>query len=88
MQEMGSNMKSRKDWALAVYPLRKPFSPRALGQVGFTANYTFRLGDAACRIAEVDVTSSIGAGHIWPRYTERPDFAQLLLPWLYHLPFE
>jgi len=82
------NMKSRKDWALAVYPLRKPFSPRALGQVGFTAKDTVRLGDAACRIAEVDVTSSIGAGHIWPRYTERPDFAQLLLPWLYHLPFE
>ena len=82
------NMKSRNDWALAVYPLRKPFSPRALGQAGFTRKDTARLGDAACRIAEVDVTGSIGAGHIWPRYTERPDFARMLLPWLYSLSFE
>ena len=82
------NIKSRKDWALAVYPLRKLFSPRALGQSGFTAKDTARLGSAACRIAEVDVTDAIGTGHIWPRYTERPDFAQMLLPWLYSLPFE
>ena len=82
------NMKSRRDWALAIYPLRKPFSPRALGQVGFTAKDVGRLGGFADRIAEVDVTNTIGTGHIWPRYTERPEFAQMLLPWLYYTSFE
>lgn len=82
------NMKTRGDWALSVYPLRKPFSPLALGQIGFTKKDIRKLGPAADRIAEVDVTSTIQLGHIWPRYTERPELAQMLLPWLYYTPFE
>ena len=82
------NMKTRGDWALSVYPLRKPFSPLALGQVGFTKRDIRKLGNAADRIAEVDVTDTIRLGHIWPRYTERPELAQMLLPWLYSTSFE
>lgn len=82
------NMKTRGDWALSVYPLRKPFSPLALGQVGFTKRDIRKLGRTADRIAEVDVTDTIRLGHIWPRYTERPELAQMLLPWLYSTSFE
>jgi hypothetical protein len=82
------NMQTRLDWALAVYPLRKPFSPRALGQSGFTSRDIRKLGCFADRIAQVDVTDTVRTGHIWPRYTERPEFAQMLLPWLYYTSFE
>lgn len=77
------NLKSRLDWALCLYPLRRVFSRRALGHSGFTNTDLRRLGPRAAQVCELDVTGIVKLGHIWPRYYERPELAAMLLPWMY-----
>ncbi|MHC4879894.1 MAG: hypothetical protein ACYTGL_25870 [Planctomycetota bacterium] len=77
------NLQSSFDWALGIYPLRRPFSRRALGQSGFTSGDLRRLGDRSQQVANFDVSKELGIGHTWPRYYERPEIAAALVPWIY-----
>lgn len=74
---------NRRDFALSFYPLRKPFSHRALARTGFTRRDQKELGYWASRVAELDVTAFVGAGHIWPHYYSHPEIAAALVPYVY-----
>ncbi len=77
------NMQTRHDWALWFYPLRRPFSSRSLGRVGFTGRDLQALGGRESRVAQVDVSDFIGTGHIWPHYYNSPEIARAMLPYVY-----
>lgn len=77
------NLQSKHDWALSIYPLRRPFSRRALGQTGFTSGDRRRLKHHAARAVNLDCSQELGIGHIWPRYYERPELAAAIVPWVY-----
>ena len=77
------SLKSRHDWALWFYPVRKPFSPKSLGRGGFTQRDWRDLGPHVPRVAEMDVTNLVGIGHIWPHYYDRPAIAQAIAPYVY-----
>ncbi len=77
------NLQSKFDWALSIYPLRRPFSRRALGQAGFTSKDRRLLGARSQQVANFDVSDSLGVGHIWPCYYERPEIAAAIAPWIY-----
>ena len=77
------NLRSRRDPALALYPLRKPFGHRSLGRLGFKASDRHRLGGLSARAAELDVTRCIGSDHKWPHYYRRPELADAIVPYVY-----
>jgi hypothetical protein len=77
------SLRSKYDWALSIYPLRRPFSRLALGQCGFTTKDRQALGARAQQVADLDVSDMLGAGHIWPRYYEQPGIAAAIVPWVY-----
>lgn len=77
------NLRSRKDWALWFYPLRKPFSPASLGRKGFSDRDMRKMGEHAAQISELDVTDYVGVGHIWPNYYERDEIANAIAPVVY-----
>jgi hypothetical protein len=77
------NLRNRRDLPLAAYPLRKPFSHRALARAGFTRRDVARLGWQRAKIAQIDVTPLIGTGHMWPNYYRRPEIAAAIVPFVY-----
>ncbi len=77
------SLKSRHDWALWFYPVRKPFSPKSLGRGGFTQRDWRDFGSHVPRVAEIDITNLVGIGHIWPHYYDRPAIAQAIVPYVY-----
>ncbi len=79
------NLRAKYDWALNIYPMRRPFSRLALGQSGFTSKDRQQLGDRAPQVADFDVSEALGVGHIWPRYYEQPGIAAAIVPWVYFL---
>lgn len=77
------SMRTRKDRALAFYPLRHPFSPASLGRKGFTRRDRRKLGHLGCRVREVDVTCYIGHHHFWQFYNKHPQLAHVSAPYVY-----
>lgn len=77
------NIRVRKDWALLIYPLRRPFSTLALGACGFTQRDFGRLNADASHVANYDLSELIGWGHIWPEFYAHPSLATELVPWVY-----
>ena len=77
------NLKAPGDWALAVYPLRRPFSSRPLGQTGFTSSVRRRLGQWSNQAHDLDVSRHLGIGHIWPKFYAHYDIACAIVPWVY-----
>ena len=77
------NLRNQMDVALAFYPLRKPFSHRALARAGFTRKDRCRQGWLNAKVAEMDVTAAVGPGHTWPNYYRNPSIACLIAPYLY-----
>lgn len=77
------NLKNPDDPALMIYPLRRIGSGRALGCAGFTSKDRQELGSWNTRVKDWDVSDSIGAGHLWPNYSDRPWLARRLRNYLY-----
>lgn len=77
------SLKTRHDWALWFYPLRKPFSPKSLGRGGFTQRDWRELGSQVSQVAEMDVTNLVGIGHIWPHYYDCRAIAHAIAPSVY-----
>lgn len=70
------NLKNNHDPALKVYPLRRPFSSRALGFSGFTSKDRRELQSWSHKVADLDVSSQIGHAHLWPEYFTKPWLAR------------
>lgn len=77
------NLRNECDLALALYPLRRPFSSRSLARAGFTRKDHRELGQRGCQVAELDVTELIGKSHGWPHYVRRPQIAAAITPFIY-----
>ncbi len=77
------NLRNECDMALALYPLRRPFSGRALARSGFTAKDQSKLGDHVLQVSELDVTSIIGRGHGWPSYCRQPGISAAVSPYIF-----
>lgn len=77
------NLSNECDYALALYPLRKPFSSRALARTGFTSKDQRKLGDRLVHVSELDVAPVIGKGHSWPNYCRQPGIAAAVSPYVY-----
>jgi hypothetical protein len=77
------NLRNRKDLILGFYPLRKPFSHRALARAGFTRSDRRRMGCWNHKIAELDVTYLVGRHHMWEHYYSCPEIAQAIVPYLF-----
>jgi hypothetical protein len=77
------NLRNECDLALALYPLRRPFSSRALARSGFTSKDQRKLGDHVLQLSELDVTPIIGKGHSWPSYCRQPGIAAAVSPYVF-----
>ncbi len=66
-----------------IYPLRGIGSSRALGCVGFTTKDRKEQGVWSARASNWDVSKTIGAGHLWPNYVDRPWLAKSLRNYFY-----
>ena len=77
------NLRNECDYALALYPLRRPFSSRALARTGFTSKDQRRLGERLTQVSELDVSEVIGKGHSWPNYCRQPGIAAAASPYVY-----
>ncbi len=77
------NLTNRKDPALMIYPLRGIGSSRALGCVGFTTKDRKEQGVWSAKTNNWDVSATIGAGHLWPNYVNRPGLARSLRNYFY-----
>lgn len=77
------NLRTRRDRALAFYPLRKPFSAASLGRKGFTRRDISKMGPLAPRVTEIDVTPLVGNHHFWQFYSKDPGLAQMVMPYIY-----
>jgi hypothetical protein len=77
------NMRNRYDVPLFFYPLRQPFSKRALARSGFTSGDYRQQGWLGAKTAELDVTHLVQDGHMWPNYYRHPEIACALVPWVY-----
>jgi hypothetical protein len=78
------NLRSDRDWVLAFYPLRRPFSHRALGDKGLNDTDRMRLGPLGGRFLDIDVTGSVGSGHEWDHYYRRPELATTIAPYVFY----
>jgi hypothetical protein len=77
------NLRNSRDPALMIYPLRWIGASRALGSSGFTRKDHQRLGSLDCHVRELDVSSQIGAGHLWPYYVNQVWLARSIGNYLY-----
>jgi hypothetical protein len=68
---------------LTFYPLRKPFSHRALGERGLSNRDLRRLGPLSSKVAVMDVTQVVQTGHMWEHYYCRPEIAAAIEPYIY-----
>ncbi|MFO0428890.1 MAG: hypothetical protein ACK526_20155 [Planctomyces sp.] len=69
------NLQNALDPCLAIYPLRRPFSSRALGHAGFTRKDVRAMGWLGRKVRNVDVSGDVGVGHLWPNYFRNPRLA-------------
>ncbi len=77
------NLRNECDLALSIYPLRRPFSSRALARTGFTRKDHRELGERLVQVSEVDVTPLIGKAHGWPSYCGQPSIASVIAPYVF-----
>lgn len=77
------NLRNECDLALALFPLRRPFSSRALARAGFTTKDQRKLGERLVQVSELDVTPLIGQGHSWSNYCRQPSIASAITPYVF-----
>lgn len=77
------NLRNECDLALSIYPLRRPFSSRALARTGFTPKDQRQLGERLVQVSEVDVTPLIGKAHGWPSYCRQQSIANVIAPYVF-----
>lgn len=81
--EAAVSVSSRLDLPLRIYPVRRPFSSRALAITGLTRSDRRKLGETACRLDDCDVTDLVQCGHIWKHYYRHPEIACAIRHYVY-----
>lgn len=79
------NVYNSRDFALCFYRWRYPFSDPALGRASLGRSELRELGPLAGKIAEVNVSSMLGCGHMWENYYPWPQIASAIAPWIYFI---
>ena len=77
------NLRNHSDLPLTLYPLRRPFSGKALAVSGFTKRDRAALGAANRKVIDYDVTRIVGVGHIWDNYYSQPRIADAIRHYVY-----
>jgi Alpha/beta hydrolase family len=76
-------MRNDHDMVLNIYPMRRFFSRRALGEEGLSRRDHERLGTLNTKIVQLDVTHVIHTGHMWNNYYIHPELATAIEPYVY-----
>ena len=76
-------MRNDHDSVLNLYPLRRVFSRRALGEKGLSRKDHERLGYLNAKVVQLDVTRIIQLGHMWNNYYIHPELAAAIEPYVY-----
>jgi hypothetical protein len=76
-------MRNDHDMVLNLYPMRRFFSRRALGEEGLSRRDHDRLGPLNTKIVQLDVTHVIHTGHMWNNYYVHPELAAAIEPYVY-----
>ena len=77
------NLTNKYDFPLWFYPLRRPFSSRALAITGVTSSDRSKLGGLNQKIVNCEVSDLVSFGHIWAHYYRQPDIATAIRPYVY-----
>lgn len=77
------NLQNSLDPCLAIYPLRRPLSSRALGHSGFTRKDYSKLQGWSWKVKNLDVSGVIGVGHLWPNYFCKPPISRSISGYVY-----
>jgi hypothetical protein len=78
-------LRNDHDIVLTFYPLRRPFSKRALGERGLSNRDVMRLGPLSSKVAVLDVTQLVQSGHMWQHYYSCPQIAGAIAPYVFYL---
>jgi hypothetical protein len=77
------NLLSRRDFALGFYRFRHPFSAAPVARTGLTDFDRQQIGPFQGKFQELDVTSLVGLGHVWPHYYSEPAIARAITPYVF-----
>ena len=77
------HLQNRRDAALGLYPLSRPFAGRALARSGFRRRDLARIGSQSAKIMEYDCTHLLGPAHLWPDYYSKPEIVATMRPYIY-----
>lgn len=81
--DQGLVLYNERDIALMLYPLRRLFSHRPLGLVGFDRTDRRLQNGRARKLTEVDVTPQVDTGHLWENYIAKRTIAAAMRPYLF-----
>jgi esterase/lipase superfamily enzyme len=76
-------MRNSRDATLAIYPLRKAGSGRALGRDGLALEDRFALDRMGKKVVELDAAQFAGPNHSFADYHEHPELASAITPYVY-----
>jgi esterase/lipase superfamily enzyme len=76
-------MRNSRDATLAIYPLRKAGSGRALGRDGLALEDRFALDRMGKKVVELDAAQFAGLNHSFADYHEHPELAAAITPYVY-----
>ena len=77
------NLRNHLDFPLLFYPLRRPFSRRAMAITGVTQRDRDEMCNWGSKIVDNDVSSLVGVGHIWAHYYNQPAIASAIRHYVY-----
>ena len=78
------NLRNSQDFALTLYPLRRPFGVESLGRRGFRTQDRTAFAPFLKKIRELEIAPLLGPGHTWPHYYGNPQIAQAVTPYVYY----
>lgn len=76
-------LRNSRDATLAIYPLRKGYSERAIGRNGLGRDDRLAIDAMAKKIVELDAAEFAGPNHSFADYHQRPELASAIVPYVY-----
>jgi hypothetical protein len=77
------NLRNQTDLPLMLYPFPMLLGYDSLGRAGFNWYDRYQLGPEYGKVRNVEVTFLMGVRHVWPRFHEHPEIAQMLAPYVF-----
>lgn len=76
-------LRNSRDATLAIYPLRKGYSERAIGKDGLGRDDRFAIDEMGKKVVELDAAAFAGSNHSFADYHEHPELASAMKPYVY-----